>query len=217
MIGGPMSDRDQLVADQIAYYRARAPEYEKDILRVEGMARLPAALDEFRPEGRVLELACGSGRWTERLLPHASSVTGVDAAPEMLAMARERIDDERVRFIEADIFGWRPEERYDVAFFAFWLSHVPPERFDAFWSLVADCLEPDGRVFFVDDRHRTQDEWIEGEPALVQRRLRDGRTFRAVKVPHEPADLERRLTELGWNITVTEGPGPFYWGAGTRA
>jgi hypothetical protein len=44
----------------------------------------------------------------------------------------------------------------------FWLSHVPLERFGAFWSLVDECLAPGGRVFFVDDAHRTPDELIEG-------------------------------------------------------
>jgi hypothetical protein len=31
------------------------------------------------------------------------------------------------------------------------------------------------------------------------------------------ADLERRLRELGWDITITPTSGPFYWGAGNRA
>src|SRR6266511_3494592 len=30
------------------------------------------------------------------------------------------------RFIRADIFEWVPDRRYDVVFFGFWLSHVPP-------------------------------------------------------------------------------------------
>jgi len=45
-----------------------------------------------------------------------------------------------VRFIQADLFAWRPDRRYDVVFMGFWLSHVPAERFASFWSLVADCL-----------------------------------------------------------------------------
>ena len=57
----------------------------------------------------------------------------------------------RVRFVEADLFAWRPDRRYDAVFFGFWLSHVPLERFDGFWALVADCLAPGGRVCFVDD------------------------------------------------------------------
>ena len=105
--------------------------------------------------------------------------------PEMLALARRQVPAGRVRFIEADLFGWEPDRRYDAVFFGFWLSHVPLERFADFWDLVARALKPGGRVAFVDDAFRTPDELIEGEEsATIQRRLNDGTAFRAVKVPH---------------------------------
>jgi hypothetical protein len=58
-----------------------------------------------------------------------------------------------------------------VVFFGFWLSHVPLGLFEPFWSLVADCLEPGGRVFFVDDAARTPDELVEGESSSIIRRV----------------------------------------------
>jgi trans-aconitate methyltransferase len=176
---------------------------------------LVAALESFRPRGNVLELACRPGTWTPRLLAHADTVTAVDAAPEMLAIAAARVSSDRLRFVEADLFSWRPNRRYDVVFFGFWLSHVPLERFDDFWSLVADCLEPTGRVFFVDDAYRTPDELVEGErSSTIRRRLNDGAAYRAVKVPHRPAELKDRLARLGWHITVKPTSGPFFWGSG---
>ena len=206
-----------MLAEQVAYYRARAAEYEADALPLPGGRELAAALESFGPAGDVLELACGPGGWTERLLRTATSVTAVDASPEMLAIASDRVG-ERVRFIEADLFAWTPERRYDVVFFAFWLSHVPLERFESFWSLVAECLEPGGRVFFVDDAYRTHDELIKGaSSSTIRRRLTDGTAFRAVKVPHRPAELEERLARLGWRIRVTKTSGPFFWGAGRGA
>ncbi|HEY7484741.1 MAG TPA: class I SAM-dependent methyltransferase [Streptosporangiaceae bacterium] len=210
---------EELLEEQGAYYRAIAPEYARHALPLSGGAELAAALEEFRPTGSVLEFACGPGTWTAQLLRHAADVTAVDGSPEMLAIARDWVGDQPVRFVTADLFSWRPDRRYDVVFFGFWLSHVPPERFVSFWELVADCLKPDGRVFFVDDDYRTADELIEGErSATIQRRLLDGTAYRIVKVPHRPADLERRLERLGWRIEVhptTEGP--FFWGAGGRA
>lgn len=208
-----------LLAEQVAYYRARAPEYLDGALHAPGGDELEAALDAFAPRGDVLELACGPGSWTPRLLHYATSVTAVDASPEMLALAHERAgDDDRIRFLCADLFTWRPERRYDVVFFGFWLSHVPLERFAAFWALVADCLMPDGRVFFVDDAYRTPDELINGEAsAIIRRRLNDGTAYRVVKVPHTATELEPRLAELGWDIRVRATEGPFFWGAGARA
>ena len=208
---------DHLLIEQIDYYRAVAREYEDHAIAEPGEDELTAAFEAFRATGHVLELACGPGMWTERLVRSATSVTALDAAPEMLARAKARVSDDRVRFIQADLFSWTPDRRYDAVFFGFWLSHVPLERFESFWSLVADCLEPAGRVLFVDDAHRTPDELIEGEASsTIRRRLNDGTAHRAVKVPHRAGELEERLDRLGWNIRVTQTAGPFYWGTGAR-
>jgi demethylmenaquinone methyltransferase/2-methoxy-6-polyprenyl-1,4-benzoquinol methylase len=136
----------------------------------------------------------------------------------MLALAAERLGDRAVRFVQADLFRWRPDRRYDVVFFGFWVSHVPIERFDAFWATVADALAPGGLVIFVDDGFRSEREPIDGPTgATIQRWLSDGRRYRAVKVPHQPAELEQRLAGLGWDIEVRALAGPFFIGAGRRA
>ncbi len=213
---------DRLLAEQLSYYRARAPEYFQTAFGEfsaeeleQARRRTRAVIDSFAPTGDVLELACGPGTWTAELLRHASTLTALDGSPEMLQIARTRIEDDRVSFVEANIFDWRPDRVYDVVFFGFWLSHVPLERFAQFWSLVADCLKPDGRVLFIDDGYREAHELVQGEGSeVICRHLHDGRPFRAIKVPHTPRVLQGRLTELGWQIEVSQLPGPFYWGAG---
>jgi SAM-dependent methyltransferase len=207
----------RLLDEQLDYYRALAPDYLSQGLDLPGGDEVTGALDAFQPTGSVLELACGPGVWTGHLLRHAADVTAVDASPEMLAIAAARVGDARVRFIQADLFTWKPDRRYDVVFFGFWLSHVPAERFASFWSLVADCLEPEGRVFFADDAYRTPEELTEGpSSSTIRRQIPDGTAYRLVKVPYQPADLERRLRQLGWQIEVRSTAGPFYWGAGSR-
>ena len=222
---GALSDLDALLAEQVAYYRARAPEYSETAIPelptgelMRARDDLIAALDEFRPSGHVLELACGPGTWKAQLLRHADRVTALDAAPEMLRIAADKVRDERVRFVQADVFAWQPRRRYDVVFFGFWLSQVPLERFDEFWLLVDRCLNQDGgRVAFVDDAYRTPEELIEGEgSAVICRRLKDGTPFRAVKVAHSPERLEERLRHLGWNFRVRYLRAPFFWGSGGR-
>jgi SAM-dependent methyltransferase len=207
----------RLLDEQIAYYRALAGDYESQGLDLPGGDEMTQALDAFQPTGSVLELACGPGVWTGQLLRYAADVTAVDASPEMLAIAAARVGTEGVRFIQADLFAWKPSRRYDVVFIGFWLSHVPAERWESFWSLVADCLKPEGRVFFADDAYRTPDELAEGpSSSTIRRQIPDGTAYRLVKVPHQPADLERQLRQLGWDIKVTATAGPCYWGAGSR-
>lgn len=202
--------------EQIAYYRAIASEYEDHRIDEPGEAELLAAVDGFLVGGDVLELACGPGTWTPRLLADAATVTAVEASTEMLTRARARVGTAPVRFIEADLFSWRPDRRYDTVFFGFWLSHVPDDRFDSFWSLVAECVKPDGHVFFVDDNHRTEAELVEGSASpVIERRLNDGTPYRVVKVPHRAEQLRQRLVLIGWEFVVSTA-GPFYWGTGSR-
>jgi len=207
---------ERLLEEQRAYYREIAPEYEKYALQEFQGAALLAALTAFKAQGDVLELACGTGVWTEQLVKTARYLTAVDASAEMIAIASRRVAGHSVDFIQADLFTWRPPRRFDAVVFGFWLSHVPRSRFDAFWALVADCLAPDGRVFFADDAHREPEELVYGENSeIVRRRLADGGAHHVVKVAHTPAELERRLHGLGWRIKVVQADGPFYWGSGS--
>ena len=221
--------------EQLDYYRARAAEYDQWWLRQGRYDRGPAltaqwfaeaaearaALLAFRPERRILELACGTGIWTEQLLPFAAELTAVDGSREMLAINSARIGSPRVRYLEADLFGWRPaaEDRYDTVFFGFWLSHVPPEWFTRFWDLVASCLAPEGRVFFVDSRYQETstavDHVLPGRSApVLQRRLNDGREFRVYKIFYHRDELTRRLADIGWSFEIEETTNYFMYGEG---
>ena len=212
---------DALLEQQKAYYGARAGEYDEWFLRTGRYDRGPEfralwfaevervreALDRFRPAGRVLELACGTGLWTERLVRHAASVTAVDASPEVLELNRERLPGAHVRRVRADLFAWTPDAAYDVVFFGFWLSHVPPERFAAFWAMVRAALAPGGRVFFVDSLptplSTARDHRLAAAGEVVtERKLNDGRSFHIFKVFYDPAELGRRLRALGFRAKV---------------
>jgi demethylmenaquinone methyltransferase/2-methoxy-6-polyprenyl-1,4-benzoquinol methylase len=214
--GGTEGD---LLQEQIAYYRQRAAEYDdwyerrgrydrgaehRTAWRAE-LAVVQQLLLAQAPFGSVLELACGTGHWTALLTRGATHLTAVDAAPEALTIARDQVPVSQTDFVLADIFSWRPERRYDFIFFGFWLSHVPAERFDAFWHLVQDALSPAGRVFFTDSLYTTDSSAVDHRPdrsGTVERRLNDGRAFRVVKVFYEPMVLERRLHTLGWRGRV---------------
>lgn len=234
---------DALLAEQIAYYRARAGEYDDWWERREEYDLGPAFtsaweadvrelriwLDKVAPRGRVLELAAGTGNWTRELLRHADHVTAVDAAPETLALNAAKNGTHRVEYVTTDLFTWIPPARYDGIFFSFWISHVPPVRWEAFWDLVRAALAPGGRVFYCDSAHpehvsangpggwppaaghRSEDGAMpRGEQRT--RRVRDGSAFTIVKRYWHPAQLASELGRLGWHATVGQTTFAFLYG-----
>lgn len=216
------ADDRELLEAQIRYYRARAAEYDATTTPDEdpfaaAAERIREALRGSRLGGRVLELAAGTGQWTGMLAERADELTAVDASPEMLELNAAKVDDPRVRYRVADVFALEPQAAHDVVFFGFWLSHVPRTRLEDFWRIVAGLLAPGGRAVFVDEAaHGLWDEdWLDERAGVVRRTLTDGTQHRAVKVLWRAADLERRLTELGWHASVHPEP-PFYWGEARR-
>lgn len=215
-------DLDQLLEEQKAYYRARAPEYDRwwsrthqyelppgqQAVWVAEKAQLVAWIDQWvaATAGPILELACGTGIWTQRLAATDRLVTAVDASPETLRIAAAKDGMAPVDFIVADLFAWEPPPAaFGLVFFGFWLSHVPPERFDAFWAKVGRALRPGGQAVFVDNLWRPGD-WPAVRPTeWVQTRtdISSGETFRIVKRYDEPDELAARLVGLGWSAHVT--------------
>ncbi|MEU8876546.1 class I SAM-dependent methyltransferase [Streptomyces javensis] len=205
-------DDDALLAEQRAYYRAGAAEYDRPYAEYEALQDLLAVVDDLPIAGDVLELACGTGQWTSRLAARARSVTAVDAATEVLAIARARTASPSVQFLAADLFEWRPPRRYDTVFFAFWLSHVPPARLSDFWNTVAAALAPGGKAIFIDDgpAAAAYEEVLADQPApAALRRLDDGSQYRIVKVFHHPQTLTDDLTALGWSARIRTMAGNF--------
>jgi demethylmenaquinone methyltransferase/2-methoxy-6-polyprenyl-1,4-benzoquinol methylase len=226
-----MSNDDGLLDSQVAYYRARAAEYEEWWRRegrydqgpehraewLENIAVVESALGAAFQQKDVLELACGTGLWTRHLARHNRHVLAVDASPEVIALNREKVRSGNVDYLVADIFTWTPPARFEAAFFSFWLSHVPMTRFDRFWSMVRSALEPGGQVFFVDSLFEqsgaARDQGPLDNSGVVERRLNDGRHFKIVKVFHEPAALERRLLASGWEGWVRSSGKFFLYGS----
>ncbi|MEV7385281.1 class I SAM-dependent methyltransferase [Streptomyces sp. NPDC091215] len=198
-------DDDALLAEQMAYYAAGAAEYDRQYAEYEALQKLLAVVDDLPIGGDVLELACGTGQWTLRLAERVRSVTAVDASPEVLAIARTRTASPTVQFLEADLFEWQPPRRYDIVFFAFWLSHVPPTRLADFWNTVATALAPGGKAIFIDDgpAAAAYEEVLANQPTpTALRRLNDGSQYRIVKVFHDAQTLTDDLTAQGWSVRI---------------
>lgn len=214
-----MANEDARVREQIQYYRERAPEYDdwfyKRGRHDEGerrrrewqdeTERAQAILRSLGPVEEALELAGGTGIWTERLLRVADRVTAVDSSPEVIELARRRVGgDPRVAFEVADLFAYQPARRFDLVSFTFWLSHVPPARLPGFFALLRRSLRPGGVLFALDQR-ATSDRQT-GPDSRQQRDLADGRTYEIVKIYYTRPELEALFAEHGFRVEVTTTP-----------
>jgi SAM-dependent methyltransferase len=182
--------------------------------------------------GDVLEIAAGTGNLTRSLamIESVDRITAIDTSDEALAIARAKVSGlAPVTFLRADVFDLRPIHQFDVVAFGFWLSHVPPGRFERFWTLVRDALRPRGRVFFTDnavpveqaaaaDSRRVDIPWSRTwiDRGVSIRTLADGREFPIVKRAWTPGDLEHELAALGWSAVVQEHHGLFIHGEAVR-
>lgn len=224
-----MVDRS-ILQEQVAYYRARAAEYDEWHLRqgrydrgdahnLQWHAELDvvrSALERERPLGKCLELACGTGLWTARLVQGAADLTALDASPETIEINRTKTGHAEVRYVVADLFEWWPTETYNFVFFGFWLSHVPMQQFNRLWEMIRAALKPGGRAFFVDglatQESTARDHAAIDDSGVMERKLNDGRTFNIVKVFYDPVQLERQLRDLGWSGSVGTTEQFFYYG-----
>lgn len=204
------------IREQIAYYRAQAPDYRRVDLSSGALAVAREKLLKLAPLPHILELAAGTGDWTRELVQIGRMVTAIDASPEMIEINRQRVTDPRVEYQQADLFDWAPQQQFDLVFFAFWLSHVPPKRLDAFLLKVRDAVRP-GRHLFIIDQCNDLPEYAlaKREGIFEERTLSDGRKFTIVKIFYHPGLLAERVRQLGFEVTAERVDTIFYL-SGTR-
>jgi SAM-dependent methyltransferase len=216
------SGTPDLDAEMIAYYEARAGEYDDWYMRrgryergpIHDMAwqtDLDAAtrwLDDVPIAGRIVEVAAGTGWWSP-LLATKGELWCYDAAPGPLERARDRLLAHGLRAHIHLRDAWaEPDAVADAVFAGFWLSHVPRDRLASFLEVVHRWLRPGGTFAFIDSRFDPQSSAVDQRPTADEetsvRRLNDGRTFTIAKVFYASQELEAALLSTGFTAaTVT--------------
>ncbi|WP_029147048.1 bifunctional 2-polyprenyl-6-hydroxyphenol methylase/3-demethylubiquinol 3-O-methyltransferase UbiG [Methylophilus sp. 5] len=173
-----------------SYYSARATEYDRVYLKPERQSDL-REIERWLPTvfkgSSMIEIACGTGYWTQFLEPVVCELVAIDTSPETLAIASTRISASHVQFMIGD--AYRPAVspgHFSAAFAGFWLSHVPRENLGLFLNTLHQALLPGARVVFLDNRYvegsstpiSEQDAW--GNTYQI-RRLEDGTAHRILK------------------------------------
>jgi len=198
--------------DKLAhYYAQRAAEYERIYARPERQAdlrKLEARVRAMLAGRRVLELACGTGYWTDLIAGSATQLTALDLNEEVLAIARTKPNAPKATLVRASAYEI-PDfgRRHDALFAGFWWSHVPLERLEAFLDAALRAVAPGALIVFLDNRY------VEGSSTPVSRRdaggnayqarrLDDGSTHEVLKNFPSESELIQRAARHGWGAHV---------------
>jgi len=202
----------------VGYYAERACEYERIYQKPERRAdlqRLRGFVESTFSGADIFEVACGTGYWTEILARSAASVVGTDINEKVLAIARSKRLGQRVTFQREDAYALPlPSRPFTAGLSAFWWSHIPKSRLQAFLRGFHRALSPGARVVFIDNAY------VEGSSTPVSRtdergdtyqirRLDDGSTHEVLK--NFPTESELRATVDGLALDVRVEFLRYYW------
>lgn len=204
------------------YYSRRAPEYERmwyrdDPLRQQEQSSIIAVMSEVLQKKRVLEVACGTGYWTQFIASIAEKIVALDASEEMIALAREKkLDPGRVQFVRGDAYALELlPGSFNAALANFWFSHVPRARHGEFLNGLHKKLEPGASVFMADNVYvaGVGGELVErtgSDDTFKLRTLADGSTHEVLKNYFSFGQLEMIFAPRSRNLKIHIGQ-CFWW------
>lgn len=157
------------------YYAARAREYDRIYSKPERQADL-RSIEQWLPqpfEGKhVLEVAAGTGYWTQFIAPHAASLVALDASAETFEVARHRVSQPHVQWLIGDAYEIpMPDPLFDAAFAGFWFSHVPKSRRRGFLTGLNRVMQQGSKVILLDNLY------VEGNSTPLSESDEEGNTY----------------------------------------
>jgi SAM-dependent methyltransferase len=203
------------------YYRDRALEYDRVYRKPErqsDLRQIRGWLSTTFDGRRVVEVAAGTGYWTDVFADAALGIVATDFNRATLEVARARRPwPDSVAFVEADAFELHGITGiFDAAFAGFFWSHVPLARIDAFLEVLFQRIGEGARVVLLDNRY------VEGSNHPVTRTDEEGNTYQMRSLDsganHEvlknfptPEFLRTQLEPLATDINVVEWE--YFWAA----
>lgn len=202
----------------IKYYQDRASEYDKIYSRPERQEDLQQAatlLQALFKDKDVLEVACGTGYWTERIARTAHSVTATDINEAVLEIARRKsYTNAAVNVVQADIYKLDSGKKYESLFGGFIWSHIPLQELDRFIETVNAQVKDAGPVvmmdnIYVDGSSHPIAHTDEHGNTFQDRKLEDGSVHRILKNFPSADFLKEKLQGIAKDMQVIILP--YYW------
>jgi 2-polyprenyl-3-methyl-5-hydroxy-6-metoxy-1,4-benzoquinol methylase len=204
--------------DLIAYYKARAKEYEKIYLKPERQDELKSAtsiLQNIFANKTVFEIACGTGFWTEKIAQTATSIFATDINQAVIEVAEQKqYEKSNVTFGLENIFNLSDNTNYECLFGGFIWSHIKLQDLDKFLDAVNNKTSPGSIVVFMDNNfvedsnHPITNTDQEGN-TFQTRNLEDATTHLVLKNFPTESFLRKKLADFVTNLEFINLK--YYW------
>jgi len=203
----------------IDYYAKRASEYERIYAKPERQNDLEVLRNLFGETlagESVLEIACGTGYWTQVVAQTAKAVTATDINEEVLQIARSKNYGCEVSFQKADAFDLNlaPQNNFTAGLAAAWWSHLRKSQIKSFLLHFHRLFPPGSLLVFMDNKFvpgsntpisRTDDE---GNTCQL-RKLEDGSKYEVLKNFTDEKEIRTIIGNSASEICWTELQ--YYW------
>lgn len=183
-----------LIKETNEYYRENVPYHDEcmsysDNLSMEKLlAPIIERIEDFIIDKDVLEIACGTGNWTQVLAKRANSVVATDINEAYLMEAKKKpYQKDNVVFNVADAYTLDGIERnFNLAFASDWWSHIPKSKIKEFIETLHSKILPDSKVVMIDMLPSPELDkmfsHIDEEGNVIQKRtLPNGKEYQVVK------------------------------------
>jgi len=193
------------------YYRDRASEYDEFYEipeREDDLAQLKGWLIGRAKDRSILEVAAGTGYWTEAAARVAKSIVATDYNREMLALATRRALGPRVTLLTADAYALPVfDSAFNIGMAHLWWSHVGKQRRDKFLSHFISRLQPGASILMIDQTFvpsrctpiSRRDQWGN---LLTLRTLKNGMRYEIIKNYPTAEELRQSFEPFCDNIAI---------------
>lgn len=162
--------------NMLDYYAQRAHEYENVVRQQNREKEVELIISHLKTAYNlrtVLEIACGTGFWTEYYSPAANSVLATDINQEVLEIAKaKKYSAQNVEFKIADIYSLAEiPNNFECGFASLIISHVPMQNFKNFLETFHTKIKAGGKIILIDNLY------VEGVNAPIKKVDEYGNTW----------------------------------------
>jgi 2-polyprenyl-3-methyl-5-hydroxy-6-metoxy-1,4-benzoquinol methylase len=169
-----MKSNNEQNQDLVLYYAERAKEYEKIYYKPERQEDLEHAgeiLKKLFSGLEVLEVAAGTGYWTEKISATAKSIDATDINRDVIDIAKQKKYACPVKLSVQDLYQFSITKKYESLFAGFIWSHIKLNELDHFIDSLNACVFNGGMVVIMDNN------FVDGSSTAIAETDKDGNTF----------------------------------------